>query len=234
MNEQHQHIVKSHDDEQTALRDTLIYMGKLAASQLDAALNALTQRNAATAREVIASDERIDALEQQINHDAIRLIQRGPLASDLRVILAALRVASDIERIGDYAANIAKRSLVLNQSPPLSHTRGLDALGRMAAHQLRDVLRAYQQRDGDDALRVRDADAELDALYTGLFRELLTYMMEDPRAITPCTHLLFMAKNLERIGDHATNIAENVWFLLHGDTPLPPRNKRDDSLKPVA
>ena len=160
--------------------------------------------------------------------------QRGPLASDLRVILAALRVASDIERIGDYAANIAKRSLVLNQSPPLSHTRGLDALGRMAAHQLRDVLRAYQQRDGDDALRVRDADAELDALYTGLFRELLTYMMEDPRAITPCTHLLFMAKNLERIGDHATNIAENVWFLLHGDTPLPPRNKRDDSLKPVA
>ena len=234
MNEQHQHIVRSHDDEQTALRDTLIYMGQLATSQLESALNALTQRNEAAAHEVITNDERIDALEQQINHDAIRLIQRGPLASDLRVILAALRVASDIERIGDYAANIAKRSLVLNQSPPLSHTRGLDALGRMAAHQLRDVLRAYQQRDGDDALRVRDADAELDALYTGLFRELLTYMMEDPRAITPCTHLLFMAKNLERIGDHATNIAENVWFLLHGDTPLPPRNKRDDSLQPVA
>ncbi|HQX91078.1 MAG TPA: phosphate signaling complex protein PhoU [Thermomonas sp.] len=234
MNEQHQHIVRSHDDEQTALRDTLIYMGQLATSQLESALNALTQRNEAAAHEVITNDERIDALEQQINHDAIRLIQRGPLASDLRVILAALRVASDIERIGDYAANIAKRSLVLNQSPPLSHTRGLDALGRMAAHQLRDVLRAYQQRDGDDALRVRDADAELDALYTGLFRELLTYMMEDPRAITPCTHLLFMAKNLERIGDHATNIAENVWFLLHGDTPLPPRNKRDESLQPVA
>ena len=121
------------------------------------------------------------------------MYKRQPLASDLRVILAALRVASDIERIGDYAANIAKRSLVLNQSPPLTHTRGLDALGRMAAHQLRDVLRAYQQRDGDDALRVRDADAELDALYTGLFRELLTYMMEDPRAITPCTHLLFLS-----------------------------------------
>ena len=230
MNEQHQHIVKSHDEEQIALRDTLIYMGKLATSQLESALNAVAQRNDAAAREVIANDERIDALEQQINHDVIRLIQRGPLASDLRVILAALRVASDIERIGDYAANIAKRSLVLNQSPPLTHTRGLDALGRMAAHQLRDVLRAYQQRDGEDALRVRDADAELDALYTGLFRELLTYMMEDQRAITPCTHLLFMAKNLERIGDHATNIAENVWFLLHGDTPLPPRNKRDDSL----
>ena len=234
MNEQHQHIVKSHDDEQTALRDTLIYMGQLATSQLESALNALTQRNAAAAHEVITNDERIDALEQQINHDAIRLIQRGPLASDLRVILAALRVASDVERFGDCAANIAKRSLVLNQSPALSHTRGLDALGRMAVHQLHDVLRAYQQRDGEDALRVRDADAELDALYTGLFRELLTYMMEDPRAITPCTHLLFMAKNLERIGDHATNIAENVWFLLHGDTPLPPRDKRDGSLTPAA
>lgn len=234
MNDQHQHIVRSHDDEQTALRDTLIHMGQLATSQLESALDAVARRNEAAAREVITNDERIDALEQHINHDVIRLIQRGPLASDLRVILAALRVASDIERIGDYAANIAKRSLVLNQSPPLSHTRGLDALGRMAAHQLRDVLRAYQQRDGDDALRVRDADAELDALYTGLFRELLTYMMEDPRAITPCTHLLFMAKNLERIGDHATNIAENVWFLLHGDTPLPPRNKRDESLQPAA
>ena len=233
MNDQHQHIVKSHDDEQTALRDTLIQMGQLATNQLESALDAVARRDEAAAREVIANDEHIDAIEQHINHDVIRLIQRGPLASDLRVILAALRVASDIERIGDYAANIAKRSLVLNQSPPLTHTRGLDALGRMAAHQLRDVLRAYQQRDGDDALRVRDADAELDALYTGLFRELLTYMMEDPRAITPCTHLLFMAKNLERIGDHATNIAENVWFLLHGDTPLPPRNKRDGSLMPA-
>lgn len=234
MNEQHHHIVKSHDEEQTALRDTLIHMGQLAATQLETALNAVARRDEAMARQVIAGDATIDALEQQINHDVIRLIQRGPLASDLRIILAALRVASDVERIGDYAANIAKRSLVLNQSPALSHTRGLDALGRMAVHQLHDVLRAYQQRDGEDALRVRDADAELDALYTGLFRELLTYMMEDPRAITPCTHLLFMAKNLERIGDHATNIAEYVWFLLHGDTPLPPRDKRDGSLTPAA
>ena len=151
------------------------------------------------------------------------------MATDLRVILAALRVASDIERIGDYAANIAKRSIALNQTPPLPHTRGLEALGRMAAQQMREVMRAYVARDGEAALRVRERDAELDTLYTGLFRELLTYMMEDARAITACTHLLFMAKNLERIGDHATNIAENVWFLIHGEELMPPRDKRDES-----
>lgn len=229
MNEQHHHIVKSLDEEQNALRDNLLRMGQLAATQLDAALDAVARRDDAAARTIITTDETIDALEQQINHDVIRLIQRGPLAGDLRVILAALRVASDIERIGDYAANIAKRSMVLNQAPPLPLTRGLDALGRMAARQLRDVMAAYQARDGETAQRVRAQDAELDMLYTGLFRELLTYMMEDPRAITACTHLLFMAKNLERVGDHATNIAENVWFLLHGDALLPPREKRDDS-----
>ena len=229
MNEQHHHIVKSLDEEQNALRDNLLRMGQLAATQLDAALDAVTRRDDAAARTIITTDETIDALEQQINHDVIRLIQRGPLAGDLRVILAALRVASDIERIGDYAANIAKRSMVLNQAPPLPLTRGLDALGRMAARQLRDVMAAYQARDGETAQRVRAQDAELDMLYTGLFRELLTYMMEDPRAITACTHLLFMAKNLERVGDHATNIAENVWFLLHGDALMPPREKRDDS-----
>ena len=143
------------------------------------------------------------------------------------MILAALRVASDIERIGDYAANIAKRSMALNLSPPLPHTRGLGALGRMAVRQVRDVLEAYVNLDGEAALQVRARDAELDTLYTGLFRELLTYMMEDARAITPCTHLLFMAKNIERIGDHATNIAENIWFQLHGDEVMPAREKRD-------
>ena len=187
------------------------------------------RRDDKAAERVIGNDEAIDALEQQVNHDVIRLIRRGPLAGDLRVILAALRVASDIERIGDLAANIAKRSMALNLAPPLPHTRGLDALGRMAARQVRDVLDAYVQRDGEAALRVRASDAELDTLYTGLFRELLTYMMEDARAITPCTHLLFMAKNLERIGDHATNIAENVWFLIHGEELMPPRDKRDES-----
>ena len=227
MNEQRNHIVKSYDEEQNALLDELIRMGRMSVAQLEAALDVVERRDDKAAERVIGNDEAIDALEQQVNHDVIRLIRRGPLAGDLRVILAALRVASDIERIGDLAANIAKRSMALNLSPPLPHTRGLDALGRMAARQVRDVLDAYVQRDGEAALRVRASDAELDTLYTGLFRELLTYMMEDARAITPCTHLLFMAKNLERIGDHATNIAENVWFLIHGEELMPPRDKRD-------
>ena len=229
MNEQRNHIVKSYDEEQNALLDELIRMGRMSVAQLDAALDVVERRDDKAAERVIGNDEAIDALEQQVNHDVIRLIRRGPLAGDLRVILAALRVASDIERIGDLAANIAKRSMALNLSPPLPHTRGLDALGRMAARQVRDVLDAYVQRDGEAALRVRASDAELDTLYTGLFRELLTYMMEDARAITPCTHLLFMAKNLERIGDHATNIAENVWFLIHGEELMPPRDKRDET-----
>ncbi len=229
MNEQYNHIVKSYDDEQRALQGELIRMGLMAAAQLEAALDVVERRDDGAAERVIANDEAIDALEQQVNHDVIRLIQRGPMATDLRLILAALRVASDIERIGDYAANIAKRSLVLNQLPPLPLTRGLGALGRLAVQQVRDVLEAYRERDGEAALRVRARDAELDTLYTGLFRELLTYMMEDARAITACTHLLFMAKNIERIGDHATNIAENVWFLIHGEELLPQRDKRDDS-----
>lgn len=223
------HIVKSYDEEQRGLLDELIRMGQMSVSQLEAALDVVERRDDKAAERVIGNDDAIDALEQQVNHDVIRLIRRGPLAGDLRVILAALRVASDIERIGDLAANIAKRSMALNMSPPLPHTRGLDALGRMAARQVRDVLDAYVQRDGEAALRVRASDAELDTLYTGLFRELLTYMMEDARAITPCTHLLFMAKNLERIGDHATNIAENIWFLIHGEELMPPRDKRDDT-----
>ncbi len=228
MNE-YNHIVKSYDQEQQGLIDELIRMGQMSAAQLEAALDVVERRDDKAAERVIGNDEAIDALEQQVNHDVIHLIRRGPLAGDLRMILAALRVASDIERIGDYAANIAKRPMALNLSPPLPHTRGLDALGRMAVRQVRDVLEAYVNRDGEAAMQVRARDAELDTLYTGLFRELLTYMMEDARAITPCTHLLFMAKNLERIGDHATNIAENIWFLLHGEELMPPRDKRDES-----
>ena len=226
MNE-HNHIVKSYDQEQAALLDELIRMGEMSVAQLEAALDVLERRDDRAAERVIANDDAIDALEHQVNQDVVRLIRRGPMATDLRIILAALRVASDIERIGDLAANIAKRSMALNLAPPLPHTRGLDALGRLAARQVREVLDAYARRDGEAALRVRAHDAELDTLYTGLFRELLTYMMEDARAITPCTHLLFMAKNLERIGDHATNIAENVWFLIHGEELMPPRDKRD-------
>ena len=228
MNE-HGHIVRSYDEEQAALMRELLRMGEMAVAQLEAALDVVERRDDKAAERVMANDDAIDALEQQVNQDVIRLIRRGPMATDLRIILAALRVASDIERIGDYAANIAKRSMALNHSPPLPHTRGLETLGKLAARQMREVMRAYVERDGDAALSVRESDAELDTLYTGLFRELLTYMMEDARAITACTHLLFMAKNIERIGDHATNIAENVWFLVHGEELLTPREKRDES-----
>jgi phosphate transport system protein len=225
----HDHIVKSHDEERNRVIGEIMRMGGMAASQLEAALDVVERRDDRAAERIVGNDEAIDALERRISHDAMTLALRGPLARDLREILATLRIASDIERIGDYAANVAKRSMALNLSPPLPHTRGLHALGTLAVEQVRAVLAAYRDNDAEAAQRVRARDAELDAEYTGLFRELLTYMMEDARAITPCTHLLFMAKNLERIGDHATNIAENVWFQVHGDAPLPPREKRDDT-----
>ncbi|HMA14480.1 MAG: phosphate signaling complex protein PhoU [Bacteroidota bacterium] len=223
----HDHIVRSYDEESQRLTGELLRMGEMAAAQLEAALDVIERRDDGAAARIVANDEAIDVLEGEISHDVMKLALRGPLARDLREILSALRIASDIERIGDYAANVAKRSTALNASPPLPHTRGLNTLGQLVLRQLRDVLGAYARNDAALAQRVRDSDAEVDGLYTSLFRELLTYMMEDARAITPCTHLLFMAKNLERIGDHATNIAENVWFLVHGDDSLPPREKRD-------
>lgn len=225
----HDHIVKSYDDEQRRLLDETLRMGEMAASQLEAALDVVQRRDDKAAERIIANDEAIDALEQEISHDVMKLALRGPMARDLREILAAIRIASDIERVGDYAANVAKRSTALNLSPPLPHVAGLHALGTLAVKQLRDVLVAYRDNDTELAQRVRARDAEIDVAYTGLFRELLTYMMEDARSITACTHLLFMAKNIERIGDHATNIAENVWFLVKGEELLPPREKRDDT-----
>jgi phosphate transport system protein len=228
-NQPHEHIVKSHDEEQRRLQGELLRMGAMAAAQLQAALDVVDRRDDRAAQRVIDNDVAIDQLEHETSQDAMKLSLRGPLARDLRQVLASLRIASDIERIGDYAANVAKRSIALNAAPPLPHTLGLRALGTLALRQLEEVLVAYRDSDAGAAQRVRAADAELDAQFTGLFRELLTYMMEDARNITPCTHLLFMAKNIERIGDHATNIAENVWFLVHGETDLPPRDKRDDS-----
>ena len=223
-----EHIVKSYDDEQLRLLNETLRMGEMAASQLEAALDVMQRRDDKAAERIIANDEAIDTLEQEISHDVMKLALRGPMARDLRQILAAIRIAADIERIGDYAANIAKRSLALNLSPPLpQHINGLQSLGTLAVKQVRDVLAAYRDGDIEAAQRVRARDAEIDTAYTGLFRELLTYMMEDAHSITPCTHLLFMAKNIERIGDHATNIAENIWFVVKGEAQLPPREKRD-------
>ncbi|HET7655703.1 MAG TPA: phosphate signaling complex protein PhoU [Luteimonas sp.] len=222
----------SRDQERARLAGELVRMGEMAAAQLEAALDVVGRRDDNAARRVIENDAAIDQLEQETSHDVMRLALGGPLAGDLRGILAAIRIASDIERIGDYAANVAKRSLALNALPPLAHAGGLSAIGALAVAQVRAVMAAYRAQDAAAAERVRQSDAELDAGYTRLFRELLTYMMEDPRSITACTHLLFMAKNIERIGDHATNIAENVLFLLTGDDTLPPREKRDATMAP--
>ena len=232
MNTEHNHIVQSYNAEQQRLADEILRMGEMAASQLEAALDVVERRDDKAAARIVANDDAIDALEKEISQDVMRLALRGPLATDLRIILAAIRIASDIERIGDYAANVAKRTQALNLAPPLPQALGLRALGALALRQVRDAMVAYRDLDAAAALQVRDRDAELDAQYTALFRELLTYMMEDAHSITPCTHLLFMAKNLERIGDHATNIAENTWFRVNGDSPLPPRDKRDGTVDP--
>jgi phosphate transport system protein len=229
MNTPNNHIVKSYDEEQQNVAADILRMGEMAVAQLEAALDVVERRDDRAAERVIANDEAIDALETKLSHDVMQLALRGPMARDLRMILAALRIAGDIERIGDYAANAAKRSKALNTLPPVPHVTGLRPLGQLAVRQLRDALTAYRDNDTALALKVRAADAELDATYNALFRELLTYMMEDARNITACTHLLFMAKNLERTGDHATNIAENVWFLVKGEEALPPRDKRDET-----
>jgi phosphate transport system protein len=222
------HIVKSYDEELKRLTGEIQRMGELALSQLAAAVDAVMERDSSEAMNIVQSDGAIDALEHEVSQDVVRLLAlRQPMARDLREILAALRIAADIERIGDYAANVAKRSIVLNQSAPVQLASALPRLARLAENLVRDVLSAYHDNDADKALAAWARDEELDEQYTGLFRELLTYMMEDPRNITSCTHLLFMAKNIERIGDHATNIAENVYFLVHGTQISQIRRKGD-------
>ena len=226
------HIVKSYDEELQRLSAEMTRMGRMAVAQLESALDVIERFDLAAAERIIANDVEIDALEQAIAHDVTRLALRGPMARDLREILVGIRVPAELERIGDHAANVAKRSRVLAQMPPANQPtspqiQGLRAVGKLAANQVLRAVEAFENRDVDAALAMREDDARLDAQYTALFRELLTYMMEDPRNITACTHLLFMAKNLERVGDHATNIAENLWFLVHGEAPLPERKKAD-------
>jgi len=223
-----EHIIKRYDEELDRLNKMIVEMGGLAESQLAAAIDAVVKRDSDLAASVVEGDGRVDQIERDLDTLAIRLLAlRQPMARDLREIFVALKIASDLERICDYAANVAKRSMSLNMSPPLPQVRGLAALGALAGRQLHDVLGAYRDNDAEAAERIRARDAELDLQYTSLFRELLTYMMEDARSITPCTHLLFMAKNIERVGDHVTNIAENVWFRVRGDEVLSPRERRD-------
>ncbi len=223
-----EHIVKSFDEELRRLTGEIERMGDLARTELESAIQSVIERDSELAARIIDSDALVDRLEHDIGHDVIRLLAlRQPMARDLREVLAALRISSDIERIGDYAANVAKRAIALNQVERVQPVASLPRLGQIAGELVADVLLAYRERDADRALLVWARDEELDALYTGMFRELLTYMMEDPRNITACTHLLFMAKNIERIGDHATNIAENIYFIVHG-TDMPQSRRKGD------
>ncbi len=222
------HINKNFDSELDRLYDEINQMGELAISQLNSAIDVLNRRDSNAAARVVVNDEAIDALENEISMDVLKLLAlRQPMGRDLREVYAALRISSDIERIGDYASNVAKRSMVLNNNPPIPAAHRITRLAKTASQLLTDALKAYA--DGDDSLaeKVRQSDAELDAQYTSYFRELVTYMMEDPRTIGACTHLMFMAKNIERIGDHATNIAENTWFIVHGEMPEGERIKDD-------
>jgi phosphate transport system protein len=215
-----EHIIKSYDEELRRLNNIIVEMGGMAESQLGAAIEAVVERDSELAARVVQSDVKVDELEQELDNLVIRLLAlRQPMARDLREIFVALKIASDLERICDYCANVAKRSIALSQAPPIQPVYALPRMAHLAQLLVKNVLDAYVARDPEKALEVWNRDEELDEMYSSLFREFLTYMMEDPRNIGPCTHLLFMAKNIERIGDHATNIAENLYFLVHG-TPI--------------
>jgi phosphate transport system protein len=205
-------------------------MGGLAESQLAAAIQAVVERDSDLAASVVEGDAKVDQLQRDLDNLALRILAlRQPMARDLREIFAALKIASDLERICDYAANVAKRSIALAQAPPAQPVHALPRMGRLAQLLVKDVIDAYVARDADKAYQVWMRDEELDEMYASLFRELLTYMMEDPRNIGASTHLLFMAKNIERIGDHATNIAEDLYYLVHGTPLTEARPKRDNS-----
>ncbi|MEQ8193680.1 MAG: phosphate signaling complex protein PhoU [Rhodospirillales bacterium] len=229
-----EHTVKSFDEELNRLENVLVEMGGMAEVQLADAIDALAKRDEEKAAKVVANDKRIDELEREVDSLAIRLLAlRQPMADDLRSVVTALKTASIVERIGDYAKNVAKRTAVISQKPPAGTIQSIARMGAMVQGMIKDVLDAYVTRDVAKANDVLQIDERVDLLYTSLFREFLTYMMEDPRNITPCTHLLFVAKILERIGDHATNIAENVHFLVSGELPEEERPKGQQSIYEV-
>jgi phosphate transport system protein len=225
------HIVTSYDTDLAALDQTVAEIGGHCERLLTNAFAALERRDPQRAASAVASDKAIDALERTLQDQAIRMIaRRQPMANDLRHVMTVIKIASDLERIGDLAKNIAKRAIaVAHETPPKSLLTGLGHMTEQALGQLKDVLDAYAARDAAKAMAVWHDDARIDLLYNSLFREMLTYMMEDPRNIGVCTHLLFGAKNIERIGDHTTNIAENLHFLVHGTVPDGDRPKGDDT-----
>tara|TARA_A100000171_G_scaffold52411_2_gene70642 strand:+ start:54 stop:776 length:723 start_codon:yes stop_codon:yes gene_type:complete len=227
-----EHIVKSFEEELEQLSTHVSKMGGLAEAQLRSAIECVTRRDLKLASQTVTHDQHLDELELLIENDAVKMIAlRQPMALDLREAMSAIKIASDLERIGDLAKNISKRALIMfdDYETPTRLVQGLSRMGKLAHAQLNMVLDAYVNRDASVAKKVWLSDEEIDEMYNSVFRELLTYMMEDPRTIGVCTHLLFVAKNIERIGDHATNIAETVSYLVTGHRVTEARPKRDQT-----
>lgn len=225
------HIVTAFENELRDINRKVAEMGGLAEKSVVDSVDALTKRDTILAQRVISSDTRLDQLQREIEDDAITLIaRRQPLAVDLREVVSAIRICNDLERIGDLSKNTAKRVLALKgEYHAAALLRGVEHMSEIVLEQLKEVLDAFGSRDANRAMAVWKRDGAVDDLYTSLFRELLTYMMEDPRQITMCTHLLFAAKNVERIGDHATNIAETIHYLVVGEQLVDERPKSDTS-----
>lgn len=226
-----EHTVKSYDEELNALSAECARMGGLTEAQVADAIIAVVKRNQELASNVVSRDDRLDVAERDIERRALRLIAlRQPMADDLRRTVAAMKVANNLERCGDLAKNIAKRALVIVESDPLTPlTRSIDRMGKLVVQRLTAVLDAYARQDLERAVAVWSQDEDVDEHYNSLFRELLTYMMGDPRTITACAHMLFVAKNLERIGDHATNIAEIVYYQITGEDMIAPVRPKTDA-----
>jgi len=227
------HIVHSFDNELNYLSQKIIEMGDHARKMVEDAVHAIISHNDDLANEVIAADHILDEAEREIDEKAILIIaRRQPMAVDLREIVGAIRISADLERVGDMGKNIAKRTAAIARTyTPESFYGSLEIFAALALGQLDQVLEGYQKRSLKQINAVRERDDEIDAMYTALFRELLTYMMEDARNITPCTHLLFCAKNIERVGDHATNIAETAAYIMTGEYPASDRPKGDKTYR---
>jgi len=229
------HTISAYDEELKFLSKRIAAMGGHAERMVEQAVAALVNADQGLAQKVIQDDVVLDEGQREIDDKAIVIIaKRQPMATDLREIVGAIRISADIERVGDLGKNVAKRVASVDGRQPNSLFRGLEALANLALTQLKEVLDVYASRSVDRIGFVRDRDDQIDAMYTSLFRELLTYMMEDPRNIAPCTHLLFCAKNIERIGDHATNIAETIYYIVTGDQMPAERPKGDNTDKVVA
>ena len=224
-----EHIVRSYEDELNGLAAECVRMGGLTEAQVADAVSGVVKRNQELAASVVIRDDKLDEAERDIERKTIRLIAlRQPVADDLRRAVAAMKVANNLERCGDLAKNIAKRTLVIIESDPLTPlTRSIERMGKLVLGRLSSVIDASSRSDLERALAVWSQDDEVDEHYNSLFRELLTYMMGDPRTITACAHMLFVAKNLERIGDHATNIAEIVHYEITGAEMVGGRPKTD-------